>query len=51
MTKNGTKKNSKESGAESDVEIISGTRTETRFEDTKEITRISPRFKWGDFIR
>ena len=47
MTKKGTKKKSKESGEDSDVEIIPGTRTETILEDTKEFTGISPKFKWG----
>ena len=48
MTNKSTKKNSKASGSDSDVEIILGTGRETRFEDTKEITGISPKFKWGE---
>ena len=48
MTKKGTKKKSKASGADSDVEIILGTVTKTIFEDTKEITGIAPEFKWGE---
>ena len=45
MTKKCTKKKLKESGVDSDVEIIYGTRIETRFEDTKAITGIAPEFK------
>ena len=48
MTKKGSKKNSKESGEESDLEIISGTRIETIFEDTKEIMGIALEFKWRE---
>ena len=48
MTKKASKKRSKESGVDSDVEIISGTKTEIRFEDKKEIIGISPEFKWGE---
>ena len=45
MNKKGTKKKSKESRADLDVEIILGTRTETIFEDTNEIMVIAPKFK------
>ena len=51
MTKKGAKNNSKESGADSDVEIILGTRTETIFEYTKAITGISLEFKWGELYQ
>ena len=46
ITKKGSKKKSKASGENSVVEIISGTRTETKFEDTKEIIGITIEFNW-----
>ena len=51
MTKKGTKKRSKASEVDADLEIISGSRTQTRFVDTKEITGISPEFKWGELYQ
>ena len=51
MTKKYRKKKEKPSGANSDCEIISGSRTETKFEDTKEITGIAPEFKWGELYQ
>ena len=51
MTKKCTKKKLKESGVDSDVEIIYGTRIETRFEDTKAIMGISPEFKSGELYQ
>ena len=47
MTNKGSKKKAKESGADSDVEIILSTRTKTKYEDTKAITGVAPEFKWG----
>ena len=46
MTKKGSKKKEKASGEDSDVEIISSTRIETKFEYTKDIIEVSPKFKW-----
>ena len=51
MNKKGTKKKSKASREDLDVEIFLGTRTETIFEDTKAITRIYPEFKWGELYQ
>ena len=51
MPKKGANKNSKVSGADSDVENILGTKIETIFEDTKSITGISPKFKWGELYQ
>ena len=41
MPKKGSKKKAKESEANSDVEIISSTRIETKFEDAKAIKGVS----------
>ena len=51
MTKKGSKKKEKESGADSNVEIISSTMTETKFKDTKAIIGFSPEFKWGELYQ
>ena len=48
MTKKGSKKKSKTSGADSYVYIISSAKIETIFEDTKAITRIALEFKWRE---
>ena len=51
MTKKGSKKKSKESGADWDVEIIFVTMTKAKFKDKKEITGIAPEFKWGELYQ
>ena len=51
MPKKCTKKNSKASKADSDVEIILGTKIETIFEDTKLIMGIALEFKWGELYQ
>ena len=45
MPKKGSKNKVRESKPVSDVEIIS--KMEIKFEDTKAIRGVSPRFKWG----
>ena len=47
MPKKGARKKSKVSEADSNMEVILDTRIETMFEDTKEVTEVSPEFKWG----
>ena len=51
ISKKGSKKKSKVSEEDSDVEVILDTRIETMFEDTKEVTRISPEFKSGELYQ
>ena len=48
MTKKGTKKKSKVSGEDSDVEVILDTRKETMLGDKKIVVGISLEFKWGE---
>ena len=48
MTKKCRKNKAKPSGSDSDCEIILGTKTKSKFEDTKAITGITPEFKWGE---
>ena len=47
IPKKGSKKKYKEREADSDVEVILHTRIETMFVDTKAVTWIDPKFKWG----
>ena len=49
MPKWGGNKKAKTSEVDSDVDIIS--RTEIRFEDTKDITWVSIEFKWGEIYQ
>ena len=49
MPKRGSKKNTRVSKPDSDVEIIS--RMKIKFEDTKAITGVSPEFKWGELYQ
>ena len=51
MTKKGRKKKSKVGGVDSYTDIISDTRIETIFKDTKAVTGISPDFKWGELYQ
>ena len=48
MPKKGTKKNSKVSRVDSDVEFILDTKKETMFGDAKAVRGISPEFKWWE---
>ena len=49
MPKKSSKRKAKASKPKLDVEVIS--RTETKYEDTKDITGVSPKFKWGELYQ
>ena len=51
MPKKGSRKKSRVSDADLDMEVILDTRKETMFEVTKSVTGIAPEFKWVELYR
>ena len=51
MPKKGSRKKSKVSKEDLDMEVILDTKIETMFTDTKEVTGIAHEFKWGELYQ